>query len=704
MSLLAEQRFRRQFLRADARQLTVVITVAAVAHLVYLRNDVLLLAPGALLAFIVALKLANTIAAVAAVAVLRRTQRPRTHDRAATVGLFGATACVVAVCLTRASAGEYQGPAFGIGGFLVLIYFAPRSILLARVVAALTTTAVMVSLLVDARSGISNAGQVSGMIAFGALNIVGILSARAFEAERRRRFEAEQQLARERDRALALSQTRARFLATMSHEFRTPMNAVIGLSELLAAETGLSREHRDHVHAIGDSARALLMLLNEILDFAKIDADRLLLISAPFSPRTVATAVIDLLRPSARGLALSLEVAPDVPAGVQGDASRLRQVLVNLVANAIKFTERGSVTLSISMVDAATVFRVADTGIGIAPEVVGRLFEPFEQGDMGIERRFGGTGLGLAISQRIVRAMGGELVVESAEVHGSVFSFSLRLPEAVVSPRPERAAFAPPRTASLAILLVEDHPINRRVAIAILSRLGYTADVAEDGPAAIAAAVRRDYDVVLMDLHMPGLGGVATTERILANLAGRRAPRFVAMTASVLDEDRAACRAAGMEEFVAKPIDIQELANALARAARPAVAANSAVVAAATDPLATLRQLEADGEPGLVAGLCRQFVADTAERLVRMRAALATASYAELERECHSLRSSSALLGAATLAELAGKLEDVSRAGAPFDGTAQLEVIAAEAERFVRTLAAELSRASGSSGAPDRAA
>lgn len=237
---------------------------------------------------------------------------------------------------------------------------------------------------------------------------------------------------------------------------------------------------------------------------------------------------------------------------------------------------------------------------------------------------------------------------------------------------------------TLAILLVEDHPINRRVALAMLARIGYAADVADDGPSAIAAAARRDYDVVLMDLQLPGLDGLATMERILAGLAGRPAPRFVAMTASTYDEDRAACLVAGMTGFVAKPIVLAELAAVLA-AAGP-----RSFVPAEPDPLTALRQLEAAGEPGLVARLCRELVADSHARLGRMRAAFATAAYADLERECHSLRTSSALLGARALAQLAGALEDAVRAGGSLDGTPWLDAIGEEIEAVQRRFAREI--------------
>lgn len=225
-----------------------------------------------------------------------------------------------------------------------------------------------------------------------------------------------------------------------------------------------------------------------------------------------------------------------------------------------------------------------------------------------------------------------------------------------------------------AILLVEDHPLNRKVALAMLRRLGHVADVAVDGPGAIACVARRAYDLVLMDLYLPGLDGVATAARIRAEL-GARAPRIVAMTASLLDEDLAACRAAGMEDVVTKPLALDQLAAVIAGTAPRA---GAAAPDPDPDPLAALRRLEAAGEPGLVASLCRQFLADSAERVGRMRRALASGAHADLHRESHSLRSSAAQLGARSLAALAGALEDLSRAGIPCDGGPWLDAIDAE--------------------------
>jgi signal transduction histidine kinase/DNA-binding NarL/FixJ family response regulator len=515
------------------------------------------------------------------------------------------------------------------------------------------------------------------------LSFIGVFSARGFEEQRRKRFDAERherqarhelavrlhELAVEKDRAEAMSRARTAFLAAMSHEFRTPMNAVIGLSDLLL-DMPLGGEQRGHVGVISESARALLGLLNDILDFAKIDAQKLTLSPASFSVHKLGTSVVDMLRPAAtaRRLALALEVSPDVPECLFGDEVRLRQVLVNLVCNAVKFTERGAVTLRITAdagSDHAVAFRVEDTGLGMTPEVLARLFRPFEQADGGITRSHGGTGLGLAISKQIVAAMGGDLVVESEPGRGSVFSFAIALP----------AASAPPTTTALpsrgerrplVILVVDDNVINRTVARAKLTRLGYAADFAMDGAQAVEAVANKTYDLVFMDLQMPGMSGIEATARIGERLRGQRAPHIVAMTASVYEEDREACRKAGMRDFVGKPIDLAQLDAVLSHVAEERGAAVPLALPSATlsaGMLSKLRQIETFGRPEFVAKLAQRFLADTRERLPRMVAALGRGDAKEIAREAHILTSSSATLGATEMSELCARIEGAARRG-----------------------------------------
>lgn len=584
--LLQEQRYRRAFLDADRRQNAMVAAVTSLGLYATARNDFLLLGGGWLLRVTLATKVLHAIAIAIGLALLFRTHTPRRHDQIL-AGINVATGVIfIETLLSRLPSGEVQGPVFGVGAVLCVLYFAQRGQLSQRVLLGLTITAAAIPLLWSPRAAVSAAARTTGTLALAVLSFVGMLSARSFEQQRRSRFLAErrERLTRQelrarnrelflaKERAEAMSRARAAFLAAMSHEFRTPMNAVIGLSDLLL-DGHLGGDDRAHVATIHDSARALLTLLNNILDFAKIDAGKVELTAAPLDLPALARSVVEMMRPMTKEkpVTLGVDLAEGLPVWVSGDAARLRQVLVNLVSNALKFTEEGEVRLRIAEGAAgaeghAITFRVEDSGIGMEPEVLARLFRPFEQADTRITRRFGGTGLGLAISQQIVQAMGGAIQVESTPGRGSVFSFTVTLPAAAprrVARRPVSARREGQR--SLAVLLVDDNVVNQHVGRAMLARLGHAPDVASSGPEALEAVARKDYDVVLMDLRMPGMSGIEATRAIRERLGPQRAPQILAMTASVFEEDRQACLQAGMQGFVGKPIDLAELEAMLLR-------------------------------------------------------------------------------------------------------------------------------------------
>lgn len=589
LGLLQLQRYRRFFLAADRKQNTIAVAIISAAFYLTARNDFVLLRGTSTLYVALTCKFLHLVVAVITARFMYRAKLPRQYDLAAGVLLLATGAVVFHNTLTRLASGEAQGPLFGLGAILSVLYFVVRSLPRYSTFTASIITASGLLLLWNPVALVTSIGRVTGSLALVSLNIVGVISARAFEEQRRSRFDAESherrlrrelsaklaELAVEKDRVEALSRARTGFFAVMSHEFRTPMNAVIGLSDVLL-DMPLEQESREHVHTINDSARALLTLLNDILDFAKIDAQMLRLSPAPFDPRALLTSITEMLRPAARSRSneLMLEVAADVPQGLLGDDVRLRQVLVNLLSNAIKFTERGAVRLQLTAIpeaqgDPALQFRIQDTGIGMAPEVRARLFKPFEQGDGSITRRYGGTGLGLSISRQIVLAMGGDILVESEPGHGSVFSFTLRFPVAKVWSRSASLALLKSSTARapLAILVVDDHPINRKVARARFGQLHYAIDVASNGKEALEAVQRKDYDVVFMDLQMPDMSGIEATERICELLSGKRVPHIIAMTASVFEEDRESCKRAGMHDFVGKPIDLAHIDSVLARVA-----------------------------------------------------------------------------------------------------------------------------------------
>jgi len=382
-----------------------------------------------------------------------------------------------------------------------------------------------------------------------------------------------------RDEALAATRVKSTFLATMSHEIRTPMNGILGIAGLLV-DTPLADDQRRLVQSMQESGESLLTIINDVLDFSKIEAGKLTLERAILEPRLIVEDTLRLLGVAARNKRLSLSgmIAPDVPSHLSGDPGRLRQILVNLIGNAIKFTERGTVTVAVTA-SAPTgdevVLRVAvtDTGLGLSAAQRARLFETFSQADASTTRKFGGTGLGLAISRQLVELMGGEIGVESEPGHGSTFWFTARL--ARTSPHEIATAShaaglqdAVEPSRPLSVLLAEDTPLNQMVATRMLTKLGHRVEVAGNGAEAVAAVARGRFDVVLMDCLMPEVDGYEATTRIrAAERGGSRLP-IVALTASATIEDRERCLAAGMDDFISKPVRLAELAGALARATR----------------------------------------------------------------------------------------------------------------------------------------
>ena len=392
-----------------------------------------------------------------------------------------------------------------------------------------------------------------------------------------RRQVRERTAALEAARVAAESSTKAKseFLATMSHEIRTPLNAVIATASVLET-TALDAEQRELVEVIHQGGKSLLAVVSDVLDFSKVEAGKLELCTQPFEVEALVRETVALVDRTAsdKGLALTTAIEPSVPAWLSGDAHRLRQVMLNLLSNAVKFTARGSVELHVSAspvlpdpsssIGGGTVtLRVAvrDTGVGIPADRLHRLFQPFTQADSSMTRRYGGTGLGLTISRSLVELMGGVVRVDSALGAGSTFTFEVPLPVAVAPSVSARRPLPHP-AAALRVLMAEDNPINQLVQRRMITHLGHTCDVVNDGAEAMKAAAAKNYDVVVLDLQMPGVGGLEAAEAIRRQ---EHQPWLLVLTADVTADTRQACERAGMDDFLTKPITADALAAALAR-------------------------------------------------------------------------------------------------------------------------------------------
>ncbi len=501
------------------------------------------------------------------------------------------------------------------------------------------------------------------------------------------RRDIESAIVEARNAAIESARTKTAFLANMSHEIRTPLNGVIGMTGLLL-DTNLSLEQLHYTNIIKQSADLLLEIVNEILDFSKIEAGKMELEQIMFDLSELLNGIIEFFKLEAKrkGLRIKLEISDNVPTIICGDSSRLRQIFNNLISNAIKFTDSGKITVKVSKQaendeEIVLKFVVADTGMGISKDKQNFLFQPFTQSDVSTTRRFGGTGLGLAISKQLAGMMNGEIGVESELNQGSKFWFTAEFGKQAKSNIaitengvniPKSIESKPAILSTDAkILVAEDNEINKQVVLGMLRSLGFQADFVSNGREAVNALKRKDYEVILMDCHMPEMDGFAATREIRSLGNGKNSTKIVAMTANALIGEEECCLEYGMDDYLSKPMSKDELLKVLSKhlssVEKKLDSGTNFVQHRLEDildkqALENLRQIETRGEKNFVAETIKLYFIHAEKQIEEIKHAVSSKNCNDLYLKAHSLKGSSGSIGLTTVYKICEELETQCRA------------------------------------------